>query len=59
MDIIYWCIGVAWVVGGIAEIAKTNATLDSNNIEKPYYGAFFVMWVLLFFTWPYWYFYRK
>ena len=59
MNYLYCVVGVIWLIGALAEIAKMNAKIYRNNIVEPYTGAFFCVWVLLFFTWPYWYFYDK
>ena len=58
-DFYWYILGALWLIGAISEIAKINSKIYRHNIEKPYYGAFLAVWVLLFFTWPYWYFYDK
>ena len=59
MDILLTILGCLWAIGGINEIARINAAIDSGRLVKPYKGIEFVMWPLLFLTWPYWYFYNK
>tara|TARA_R110000824_G_scaffold10764_2_gene47101 strand:- start:4667 stop:4858 length:192 start_codon:yes stop_codon:yes gene_type:complete len=59
MDILWLVIGIVWAVGTLSQIAKFNRQAHDNNMEEPYFGAFFVVWVLLAFTWPYWHFYDK
>ena len=58
MDILLLIIGIVWVVGALSQIAKFNRQIYDKNIEKPYFGAFFCVWVLILFTWLYWYFYK-
>lgn len=59
VEILYWIAGTLWCVGALSEIAKFDRKIYVNNMDEPFAGAFMAVKVLLFFTWPYWYFYGK
>jgi hypothetical protein len=59
MEYLYWALGALWIIGAICQIAKTAKKIYVNSIDEPYAGAFLFMNVMLFFTWPYWYFYDR
>jgi len=59
MEILYYIAGCFWLIGWIAQVADINAKAYRSSVEPPFYGAFVAIYVMLFFTWPYWYFYTK
>ena len=59
MEVFYWIAGFLSCLGALREIAITNRNIDDQKIKKPYTGIMILVWVMLFLTWPYWYFYRK
>ena len=59
MEIFFWCIGIGWCIGWVCEYAKFHADMDKQKAPYPYEAMKYAVPVLLFFTWPYFYFYRK
>lgn len=59
MEILLWCCGVVWLAGWVNELATLAANMHKLKIEYPSDGVKYAIPVLLFFTWPYFYFYGK
>ena len=59
MEFVYWAVGILWCIGAISEIAKMDRRIYLSSEPEPYTGAFLVVKLLIFFTWPYWYFYDR
>jgi hypothetical protein len=59
MDIFYWLFGLVWVLGWTKELAFLYAVMNKHKIEYPSEEIKFWMPIVLFFTWPYTYFYGK
>ena len=59
MEILFWLVCIAWVLGWVNELATVGANMNRHKIEYPDKGVKYAMPILLFFTWPYFYFYGK
>ncbi len=59
MEILFWCLGIVWVTGWVNELATVGANMHKHKTEYPYEAVKYAMPVVLFFTWPYFYFYGK
>ena len=56
MDALYFISVVLWFTGGIWQMAKTSAAIDRNITIKPPHVSLLSVCMLVFFTWPYWFF---
>lgn len=59
MELFWWIVGMLWVAGWIKELAYVGAKMKAHGLEYPYDGVKYMMPIVLFFTWPYFYFYGK
>jgi len=59
MEVFFYISGIAWCIGCVAQFAHTSKRLDTLGLAPPFPGVMIVVFVLMFFTWPYWYFYSK
>lgn len=59
MEIFIYICCALWLLGAVKEIAEYEATIDKFNIELPFYGARVALALLMLFSWPFWYFYKK
>ena len=59
MEIFYWVIGTAWAAGFLKQLAIVNGVMDKHKLSYPNDSVRRIMPVLLFFTWPYFYFYGQ
>ena len=59
MEILFWAAAFIWVLGFLREMACLNAQLDIRKMEYPSTEMKVAVLILMFFTWPYWHFYRK
>jgi hypothetical protein len=54
----FYIILFLWVIGWVSQIASIDATISKYSVKEPYRGAFIAAKVVLFFSWPYWMFYK-
>jgi len=59
MEIFWWIIGILWIAGWLKELAFTHWAMNYAGISYPYEAIKYVMPIMLFFLWPYFYFYGK
>jgi len=59
MEILILCAGIVWVLGWVKEMAYCSAKMKKHGIEYPDDRVRYAMPVMLFFAWPYFYFYGK
>ena len=57
MEILLIVVAALWVAGFVRELARLHRSMDKNKISYPYPGCEYVTAVILFFSWPYFYFY--
>jgi len=58
-NIIFLVVGIIWCAGWIREIAKCHASMRRHDIDYPNDSVKIALPIVLFFTWPYFYFYGK
>ena len=59
MEYILIVLAVLWVIGWVKEMATVERLRNHKGIEYPNESVKKIMPLLLFFTWPYFYFYGK
>lgn len=59
MDIFLWIVFLLWVLGWINELAYVDAKTKQHNIDYPNKQVKYMSLLVLFFTWPYFYFYGR
>lgn len=59
MDIVWFLVGVSWILGWVRELATVERIVQDTDLQYPFKGARLVIAVLFAVSWPYWYFYRK
>ena len=57
MNIILWLVGFLWIIGWVRELAITDRGMKSTGIVYPSDSVRYAMPAMLFFAWPYFYFY--
>lgn len=57
-DLVLIVCAVVWVIGFIREMAIFHRQMSVHNIKYPYPAIKIVLPILVFFTWPYWFFYK-
>ncbi len=58
MDIFLIILLIAWIAGFVRELAHMHYALKKSGTEYPSPGVKWVMPIMLFFMWPYFYFYK-
>lgn len=58
MRIFIWSVIIIWLLGWIRQIAYTERAMKIIKVVLPK-KEMYVMIVVMFFTWPYFYFYSK
>lgn len=59
MEILLVIVSIIWILGWIKELAFFHSRLDRHEISYPNDGVKYLVPVMLFFAWPYFYFYGK
>jgi hypothetical protein len=59
MDIVLTLLAIAWVLGWIKEMAFVERRMRIHGISYPNNAVRYAAPIVLFFTWPYSYFYGK
>lgn len=59
MKILFIILFVVWVVGYIRQLAEISAVMEKVGFRYPSKEVRVMMPIVLFFTWPYFYFYEK
>jgi len=59
VEIFFWFVGIVWIMGWVKELAYCSAKRKRHGIEYPCHAVRYAIPVVLFFTWPYFYFYGK
>ena len=58
MEYWQWILGGLWLIGAVKELAAIHKGADSQGIEVST-STHIAVFILVIFTWPYWYFYGK
>jgi len=59
MKIFLILLGIFWIVGWIKTIAEIDAKADHVQFKFPNKKVKYILIIMLFFAWPYFYFYSK
>ena len=59
MEVFYWILSLVWLAGWISQLASIHRSMKFFKVDYPYKGVKYAMPIVIFFTWPYFYFYGK
>ena len=59
MEIFWWVVAFIWIAGWLKELAYVDVKVRQLGLKYPGKQVKSIMPILLFATWPYFYFYGK
>ena len=59
MEILFLIVGFVWVLGWVKQLAEVSCIIEMYGLKYPSREVERIVPIVLFFTWPYFYFYGK